>query len=313
MFVNVRAFQEGTLVFEVNPYDEAVGTLKGMPGAASLSASEAYLDELVYETHTSSSLSEETETFHFALADNRYKDNRIPPKGFRIGEASSRLAQPRWHGQDALDYFTVAEYQGGYDEVSLGDLGVWLPYADLIEISLYYQTTSREYVRFLRDEINGTGITTLPELAYLAQTDDFFTKLAAWGDTIWQLWEHNKGIPGAAPVLMAQESIVTTPCQDPGKPTVSAQLDGVDIILAWNSLGAGVDYAVHQAPVPYFTLTDTTLLTVTTNTMVKHQAASGDAATNHYYQIQARSCQEAYLNNSNRVGEVDFALISGTK
>ena len=39
-------------------------------------------------THTG-----EDHTFHFALATSRAKDNRIPPKGFRIGEAAARLAR----------------------------------------------------------------------------------------------------------------------------------------------------------------------------------------------------------------------------
>ncbi|MFN2196699.1 MAG: phosphoglycerate kinase, partial [Anaerolineales bacterium] len=43
--------------------------------------------------HPSSSLTGEDETFHFALATGRYKDNRIPPKGFRIGEAADRLSE----------------------------------------------------------------------------------------------------------------------------------------------------------------------------------------------------------------------------
>ena len=38
--------------------------------------------------------------------------------------------------------------------------------------------------------------------AYIIQTDPFFAKLKAWGDTAWKLWDHNKQLPGAAPVLM---------------------------------------------------------------------------------------------------------------
>ena len=65
---------------------------------------------------------------------------------------------PRWHGAAAPDYFTAAEYAGGYDDVALT-----IPAgADAVEVRLYYQTTSREYIEFLRDEINGNG-STLPE------------------------------------------------------------------------------------------------------------------------------------------------------
>ena len=47
------------------------------------------------------------------------------------------------------------------------------------------------------------GTPTINE-AYIVQTDPFFTKLKAWGDTLWQLWLHNKDLPGAAPVVMTQ-------------------------------------------------------------------------------------------------------------
>jgi hypothetical protein len=83
-----------------------------------------------------------------------------------------------------------------------------------VTIGLYYQTTSREYIEFLRNEINGSGPLTLPETAfgvqrptaspYIIQADPFFGQLRAWGDTIWNLWTHNMNRPGAAPVLMAQ-------------------------------------------------------------------------------------------------------------
>jgi hypothetical protein len=79
-----------------------------------------------------------------------------------------------WKGADAPGYFSSAEYSGGYDEVSL----VLPAGADRVEVNLYYQVTSREYIEFLRDEINGTaGKRTLPDNAYIAQSDPFFTKL----------------------------------------------------------------------------------------------------------------------------------------
>ena len=158
---------------------------------------------------TRSSLTNEPTTFHFALSDSRYKDNRIPPKGFDISRAAERMAQPVWQGQNAPNYFTAAEYAGGYDHVSLHVI----PGGARAEVVLNYQTTSREYMEFLRDEINGTGHLTLPDPnpgtptineAYIVQTDPFFTQLKAWGNTLWQLWLHNKDLPGAAPVVMTQ-------------------------------------------------------------------------------------------------------------
>jgi hypothetical protein len=195
--------QNGMKLLEVNPYDAAVGTLRGLPGSSSsppLGPNEAFSDPLVYEVAMQSSITHEDRTFHFALATSRFKDNRIPPKGFDVTGAAERLVEPVWEGVSRPDWFTPAEYAGGYDEVSL----VVPAGATDVSIRLYYQTTSREYVEFLRDEINGTGHLTLPRAAYVAQTDPFFTGLRAWGDTIFALWDHNKDRDGARPYLMAQ-------------------------------------------------------------------------------------------------------------
>jgi hypothetical protein len=214
MFVNIKAYAGGSLIYEVNPYDPTAGTLKGLsysyqglglPDPQPLGTYEAYVDDLVYEAHPSSSLTGESETFHFALANGRYKDNRIPPKGFRIAEAGTRLSVPVWHGVEDTNYFSPAEYAGGYDEVSLT-----IPTgADTVRVNLYYQTTSREYIEFLRDEINGTASTLTGtgaggDPSYLVQNDPFFSKLDTWGDTIWNLWTHNMNVDGAAPFLMTQ-------------------------------------------------------------------------------------------------------------
>jgi hypothetical protein len=58
MFVNIKAYAGGSLVYEVNPYDIAAGTLQGLsypyqavmglPDPLPLGADEAYVDELVY-------------------------------------------------------------------------------------------------------------------------------------------------------------------------------------------------------------------------------------------------------------------------
>lgn len=214
MFLNIKAYVGDDLIYEVNPYDDTIGTLKGLsPGysqsSPALSSGEEYKDELVYEVHQSSSLLGVNETFHMALATKRYKDNRILPRGFDIAHAADRLCEPVWHGHSDTNYYSVsnyytqAEYQGGYDEITIE-----LPAGtERIEAGLYYQTTSREFIEFLRDEINGTGGTLSGtgaggDPAYIAQSDPWFSGLAAWGDTIWNLWDHNKNVPGAAPVLM---------------------------------------------------------------------------------------------------------------
>ncbi|HSO26811.1 MAG TPA: hypothetical protein VLS48_01990, partial [Anaerolineales bacterium] len=190
MFLNVKAFNgTGQVIYELNPYDYSAGTLRGLdpayaPSSPPLQANQVHLDEFVYEMKPTSSLTGEAKSFHFALATGRYKDNRIPPVGFDSAAASERLAEPVWHGASDPAYFTAEEYAGGYDAVTLQ-----LPQgAQRVEINLYYQITSREYMEFLRDEINGEGNLTLssPTLAgepeaYIVQTDPHFRQLKAWG------------------------------------------------------------------------------------------------------------------------------------
>lgn len=211
LFVNIKVWSQANLLHEVNPYDAQSGTLKGLPVAHSpasppLGTGESHRDDLVIEAHTSSTITGEAVTFHFALATGMNKDNRIPPKGFRVAEAAARGALPAANGAPAPGLFTAAEYQGGYRDVSLT-----LPAGgDRVEVELRYQAVSREYMEFLRDEIQGTATTLASPTpsgeaqAYVASTDPFFAALRAWGDTIWQLWLHNKAAPGAAPMLMTR-------------------------------------------------------------------------------------------------------------
>jgi hypothetical protein len=133
---------------------------------------------------------------------------------------------PHWNGAALPGYFTASEYTGGYDHVALG----LPPGGDKVVVALYYQTTSREYVEFLRDEINGSA-SSLPSPtpsgepnAYVIQTDPFFGALKAWGNTVWDLWLHNKDVPGAAPILMTQSIVSLNTCQ--GKPNGTVCDDG---------------------------------------------------------------------------------------
>jgi hypothetical protein len=195
-------------------------TLISHPSSPPLGALESHDDALVYEVRASSSLTGESHTFHMALSTDREKDNRIPPKGFRVAEAAARLSEPVWSGQSAPGLFSATEYQGGHDDVTVS----LPPGGDGVEIRLYYQTTTREYVEFLSDEIEGLGATLASPTpsgepqAYVVASDPFFAQLEAWGPTIWQLWDHNKHLPGAAPVLVASATagVVLGPCQAAG-------------------------------------------------------------------------------------------------
>jgi len=251
MFLNLQLFSDGAQILEVNPYDLAAGTLKGLPHSPAsppLEADEIHVDSLVYEMHTSSSLTGEAETFHFVLADGRAKDNRIPPKGFRIAEAAARLSVPKIAGADAPGLYSAEEYEGGFDQVELT-----LPTGgDRVEVRLYYQTTSREYIEFLRDEIQGIADTlTSPtpsgqSEAYIVQTEPFFTALRAWGETIWQLWEHNRNVPGATPILMVEADYDVPPSGGctPDLVLSGTTVDSTQTFTACDVLTAGPDFQV---------------------------------------------------------------------
>jgi hypothetical protein len=134
-----------------------------------------------------------------------------------------------------------AEYAGGYDDVSLT-----IPAgADALEVNLYYQTTSREYIEFLRDEINGTGNLTLSSpapsgetQAYIVQNDPFFAQLAAWGDTIWNLWTYNMNVEGAAPFLMTQATVGDPGggCAAPTPTMLQATPGNQEVTLTWTEI-----------------------------------------------------------------------------
>jgi hypothetical protein len=271
MWVNIRAYDAaGSLIHEVNPYDDGVGTLKGLDDVAPLGPNEDHAGALVYESHPSSSLTGEDHSFHFVLGDGRSKDNRIPPKGFDSDNAAERLSEPvnpETHASDK-GYYSAAEYAGGYDEQTL-----LIPAgASRVEVTLYYQGTSREYIEFLRDEINGTGVTlTSPTpsgeaQAYIVQSDPFFAQLKAWGDTIWDLWRHNHGfptgygaganppVPGIVPFAIAEatweDAAYVPPEPQCDAPTAPSGLKATgakrSVDLSWSALSQAPDgYAVY--------------------------------------------------------------------
>jgi hypothetical protein len=204
MFLNVKFYDASwALVGEVNPYEDLVTVQNAGGNEVYVSGGNLTVtnEELVYECVMSSAFTGENHTKHFLLADDRYKDNRIPPKGFDTGGMYERIVQPRWNGSNASGYFTASEYTGGYDEVNITKPAGTVYW----NATLNYQTTSKEYVEFLWTEINGTAPTlTSPTpsgeaQAYVIQTDPFFSEMKDWGYAMWDLWLHNEG---AAPVVM---------------------------------------------------------------------------------------------------------------
>jgi hypothetical protein len=244
MWLNVK-FYDATdaLIGEVNPYEPLVVANNAYVSGGILHPTR---DDLVYEASLSSALTDEDHTFHFVLGTDRAKDNRIPPKGFDIAGAAARNAQPRRDGADAPNYFTAAEYAGGYDEVTVAKPAGSVRW----EAALFYQTTSKEYVEFLRNEIAGTA-TTLPTGSYIAQTDPYFSTLKDWGKALYDLWLHNGG---AAPVLLASVG-TTPPCDAPNVPaSLTATGAKKSVQLAWQAVTDATGYKLYYAQGGKYTL-----------------------------------------------------------
>jgi len=78
-------------------------------------------------------------SFHFALNNKVYFDNRIPPRGFTNANFEAIQSEPVGYTYADGQYWDETAYT--------------LPLnTDTIEVLLYYQTMSKEYVEFLRDE-----------------------------------------------------------------------------------------------------------------------------------------------------------------
>jgi hypothetical protein len=106
-------------------------------------------------------------SFHFVLNDTIYKDNRIPPRGFTNTNFEAIQSPPVGYSYEDGQFWDITLYtvpQNRYRIVA----------------TLYYQTTSKEYVEFLRDENS---------------TDDN-------GQLMYNLWQQNGQ---SAPVVMVQE------------------------------------------------------------------------------------------------------------
>lgn len=135
MWINVRFYDDSnSLVSESGAYDPNTGVLSHdaevkiyevKPGLDSITA------PLVGEPNGPS--------FHFVLNNKVYKDNRIPPRGFTNANYES-------FGDSPVGY-TYAD--GQYWDDTYYDIP---PGATSATVTLNYQSTSKEFVEFLRDE-----------------------------------------------------------------------------------------------------------------------------------------------------------------
>jgi hypothetical protein len=99
-------------------------------------------------------------SFHFVMNNEIYKDNRIPPRGFTNAAYEDFGGGHRDYSYPDGQYWDVTSY-------AIPEGAVWAA------VALYYQSTSKEFIEFLRDE-NFTN-----------------TK----GEEIFDLWNQNEKCP----------------------------------------------------------------------------------------------------------------------
>ena len=142
IWLNVKGLDAGgQAVFESGAYDPATGVLTHDEQAK------------VYEIHLGLSPAlagalgmAAGVSFHFVLNDTVYSDNRIPPRGFTNANFAAIQSPPVGHSYADGQHWDDTQF--------------YLPAsAESAKVTLYYQSTSKEYVEFLRDEntTNSTG------------------------------------------------------------------------------------------------------------------------------------------------------------
>jgi hypothetical protein len=169
MWLQVRAFDRSRhVVFESGRYVFEAATLIEDPPPHVWETQHGIDDELAAEIGLPAGKS-----FHLVLNNVILLDNRIPPRGFSNAAFASFDGEP-----------VGATYADGqhWDDVAY-DVG---PAAVAAEVTLWYQTASREYIEFLRDE----------------------NKTNAAGNLLYDLWEdHGK----SEPVAMAEGYVEAKP------------------------------------------------------------------------------------------------------
>jgi len=188
-------------------------------------------------THTLDDLAAELpgtiyHTFHFVLNNAVYSDNRIPPFGYNYDTAYTRNAIP------------VPSTQFG-DPGPGGTYNYWddvafpiPPGADYVEVRLYYQSTSWEYIQFL-----------------WLENDTLDSFLGSEGINMLDAWLNNSMCPPFEMVLTTVNGLVAS-SPPPGEATTESPLlltrNAGNIDFSWGSSAAScdvTDYALYAGDV----------------------------------------------------------------
>ena len=134
MWINVQFFDGAdALIAEHGAYDQATALL--ITNDTKVYEAKLGLDEAV------SALTgvPAGPNFHFVLSNKRFKDNRIPPRGFTNANFELIQSEPVDYTYNDGDYWDDTQFA-----VPAG--------AARADVRVFYQSTSKEYIEFLRDE-----------------------------------------------------------------------------------------------------------------------------------------------------------------
>ncbi|MBK8045989.1 MAG: PQQ-dependent sugar dehydrogenase [Anaerolineales bacterium] len=142
MWLAVQGYDAaGKVIFSSGDYDLASGVLQADPYLKVYEVKQGLTPELATERGLAAG-----ESFHFVLNNDTVKDNRIPPRGYTV----ANFDQPGMRPVGAT--FADGQY---WDETIYP-----LPAAVVsVAVVLYYQSSSKEYIDFLRAEGGADGAT----------------------------------------------------------------------------------------------------------------------------------------------------------
>jgi len=198
VWINVKIFDAGNqLLFESAAYDPLTGQLEHDQHA------KIYEAKPGLDTDTAALVGAQPgPSFHFVLNNKIYKDNRIPPRGF------TNAGFDQFGGAPVAYSYADGQY---WDDTFYGVP----PGAATATITLYYQSTSKEYVTFLRD----------------ANTTN------SAGQFMYDLWNNNGKSP---PETMATLTIPVSYVPAPGDLNADGLVSEADLDIFVNVL-LGVD------------------------------------------------------------------------
>jgi hypothetical protein len=133
-WLNIQAFDElGQKVYESGAYDFSTGVLTHDDDV------KIYEIEPGLSPALAAALGQPPgKSFHFVLSDTVFFDNRIPPRGFTNANFIEIQSPPVGYAYADGQYWDDTEY--------------YLPAeTESVYVTFYYQTTTKEYVEFLRD------------------------------------------------------------------------------------------------------------------------------------------------------------------